>query len=217
MNLLLNRNLKFQINQRAFTLVEMLVVLGIMAILTGLSVSVYRNFQNQNLVNNFAKEAVQTLRQTQNNSIATLQPTCQNVGAGFKTFQAWVVIFFADRLEVTKACVSSDPTPIYYFETVSGTYPPISKLPFPKGITTDAFSAGFGNAYCFLTPFARPSFQTVTITSDVVQSSQDCLNQALIFSTKTITITHSTSGSLRKICINPSGSIYDVEGLIICS
>ena len=65
-------NFKFQIsNCKSFTLVEILVIVGIMVILVALAIPSYRFFQQESDLNNSAEEIINTLRLAQNKTLAS--------------------------------------------------------------------------------------------------------------------------------------------------
>jgi len=64
-------NVKMLKWQGGFTLVEMLVILGIMAILLALAIPTYRSFQRESDLNNATEEIINTLRVAQNKTLAS--------------------------------------------------------------------------------------------------------------------------------------------------
>jgi len=67
-----NSNFKFQIsNCKSFTLVELLVIIGILVILTAVAVPAFRFFEKESDLNNSAEEIINNLRLAQNKTLAS--------------------------------------------------------------------------------------------------------------------------------------------------
>ncbi len=77
---------------KSFTLIEVLVIIGIMVILMVLALPAYRSFQNESDLNNSTEEIINTLRMAQNKTLAS--EGASQYGVYFDTSIPYRVIMF---------------------------------------------------------------------------------------------------------------------------
>ena len=63
--------IQYQKSSKSFTLVELLVIVGIMITLTAISIPAFHFFQSESKLSNSAEEITNTLRLTQNKTLAS--------------------------------------------------------------------------------------------------------------------------------------------------
>lgn len=85
---------------KSFTLIEVLVIIGIMVILMGLALPAYRSFQDESDLNNSTEEIINTLRIAQNKTLAS--EGASQYGVFFDTSIPYRVIMFKGENYTTR-------------------------------------------------------------------------------------------------------------------
>lgn len=116
--------------RNAFTLVELLVVITIMALIAAYTLSNYSSFGEDQKLKNAALDIQSLLRQAQANSTSNLK--CQN-----QDNLGWQVVF-TSSYSLDLKCRNSSGTQF------------VKNFPLPGNITISSFTCGFGTAIEFV-------------------------------------------------------------------
>lgn len=183
-------------HQRGFTLVEILVVVAITTILTGVGVANYTDIREANRVLSDTNQVMIAIREVQNKALAPNPREISGFPPGHELC-AYGVHFIEGANQVESYYVSSDPavTPcddpsLTSFERSQGT---LLGDPYVLEASEIDLESGIDISFWFQTPFARGGSDVLTNQGDVfeitVANSRDLL--------KTRTIQMSPSGLVR--------------------
>lgn len=141
---LINRSLG-----KGFSMVELVVAMGIMSVLMLLGVSGMLNARTHVELDQIAEEIVTTLREAQNNSVAIRSGSCAN------TAKVWGVQFKKSTSEVKLISLCQDPTDPTQLTIVTERTNNYNDIDFDLNETSDSlfvtYAVPFAEAYVFTT------------------------------------------------------------------
>lgn len=166
-----------------FTLIELMVALGIMALVSVVAIPNLRNFFGSREIEDTAAQLINVLRRAQSSAASRIQ--CPVNG---ELSTNWSVVLANDNYTLKSQCNTPANNPTVYSSSYAQT---------PTSITT--FLAT--NNKC------TPNTQTITIFFSPLQTTYQCSGSTVLPLTSDLVITINPSGTNRQVIIEPGGTI----------
>lgn len=149
-------------NHIGFTLIEILVAIGIMGLVAVVAIPNLRNFNEDQLLRNASLQVMQSIRQTQTNAQANI--VCPQTKKASKNWSFLVASSTSYRLQVE--CLTSTG-----LDDTSEIIDPVSISPL--NITTNCSSGGVANKITYSRYSVLIDGQSCTVTINNPQTSQN--------------------------------------------
>src|SRR4030042_2940310 len=178
--------------RKAFTLVELLVVIGIMSILFSIGVYTYLNFQRPQQLENAVTQVATDLKYAQSKSLSGAKDAACD--ASYPDLLGWVVGFTPSNTfyQIAGACGTLTNYTNFYLST----------LDLPSGVSVSTIAGNEVPADVTIYVLFKPIESTVLFYDNVLTEIHP--------NPLSITL-HSDSGGDHKVCITANGRIYETK------